>query len=279
MKIFVRMFFGEVQLNKKLVGILSDVGKVRPKNQDSAACVDFELKGAAGTLALVCDGMGGHQAGEVASQLAIQTILETFSALLPTRSLPETITESIYSAHEKIIRVAAENEAYFNMGTTVVVAAIVANTAVIANVGDSRAYLISDKQIRQLSIDHSQVAELLRSGAITAQEAVNFPKKNILMQSLCPTVKKIKVDVCQVEVKDQDAILLCSDGLWGLVPDETICSVTNQHLPQEACQHLIDLAKNAGGHDNISAVIIRSQNWQPPKESFLKNLLDWTGLK
>ncbi len=247
------------------VGWSIDRGQVRNTNEDSLAAVTLNQASEASTQSVgvyaVADGMGGHASGEVASKLAVRTAIRQLMADVTEsdETLPENYRQWLKSA------VALANQIVYNkaseakrmMGTTLVMAVVVGRDVHIVNVGDSRAYLISPKGIRQITHDHSFVQVLVDSGAITAQEAANHPRRNILTQSV-GVGDQVTIDLFNETLGSDEMLLLCSDGLWGTLNDKQIWQIVRTaSSPDTACQALVDAANAAGGLDNIAAVLVR----------------------
>jgi protein phosphatase len=248
---------------------VSDVGRKRRSNEDSYTTSD-DLR-----LYVVADGMGGHAAGEVASRLAVESIerhiaaaqpdlpptvpSETSTLALEDPSLPvpaRRVLNAIRLANQEIVRSVRRDQSMRGMGTTVVLAYIQGKRAYIGSVGDSRAYLVRDGEIRQLTDDHTFVNEQVRAGTLTAQEARRHPARNILTRAV-GSQEDIEADVIQEDLKPGDQILLCSDGLTTMVEDEDILdTLRGAGDPETGCKSLVDLANQRGGDDNITAVLI-----------------------
>ncbi|MGF9916367.1 Stp1/IreP family PP2C-type Ser/Thr phosphatase [Paenibacillus ehimensis] len=236
----------------------SDIGRVRAVNEDRAA-VQEGLNG--WTLAIVADGMGGHQAGDIASQMAVELIPLQVKSLDPNRSSEERqhkLKEAIEAANDNIFEFASGRENYHGMGTTVV--AVLANDerAVVAHIGDSRVYRIHDGQIEQLTEDHSLVNELVKSGQITREEASHHPRRNVLTRAL-GTEPTIEVDVQEIGWGPGDLLLLCSDGLSSLVePGQMLQTVTETEGLERKVDRLVQAALDAGGDDNVTVLLIEN---------------------
>lgn len=244
----------------------SEVGCVRPVNEDRAV-VFPDVNGY--TLAVVADGMGGHQAGETASQMAIEGILEELRKLERGNSSGEweaAISQAIEHANGNIYRYASEHEEYHGMGTTVVAAVANYDTLVIGHIGDSRAYLISGETISQLTEDHSLVNELVRNGQITADEAQSHPRRNVLTRAL-GTDFQVQADIRSFSWKPGDIVLLCSDGLSGLVKEELLLEIlrTADDLDRKV-NRLVEQALEAGGDDNVTVVLIENAPGRPEQK-------------
>ncbi|WP_054028072.1 Stp1/IreP family PP2C-type Ser/Thr phosphatase [Bacillus sp. FJAT-28004] len=238
----------------------SDIGRVRHVNEDQSWV--SQLNNGV-TLAIVADGMGGHQAGDVASQRAVdafRSMLEK-SAAKADLSLQEgkmLIRQAISQANDAVFELASQNEQYRNMGTTIVAALVKQDNAIIGHVGDSRAYKITEGVITQITTDHTLVNELVKSGQLSAEEAAHHPRRNVLTRAV-GTDSQVEIDVQAVEWSAQDVLLLCSDGLSNMVSDqEMLQTVTTDQLELDAkADHLISLALQAGGDDNITVVLLQ----------------------
>ena len=224
------------------VGSATDIGRVRERNEDSVL-VDPPLY-------VVADGMGGHRGGQVASQVALET-MEELSA--ESRG---SLAEHVRRANRAVWDRSEEDAQLSGMGTTLTAARIEGASALIAHVGDSRAYLLRDGVLRQLTNDHTLVARMVKSGEITEPEADVHPHKNVLTRAL-GTDEEVEVDEDSIALADGDRLLLCSDGLTGMVTEDQIQAILeNSDQPQQAADRLVKAANRAGGIDNISVVVI-----------------------
>ncbi|HMB91559.1 MAG TPA: Stp1/IreP family PP2C-type Ser/Thr phosphatase [Rhodothermales bacterium] len=242
-----------------VVCVQTDVGCHREINEDHARYIkpaDPDLVARKGTLLIVADGMGGHAAGEVASQLAVDIISHRYyqSRHEPRRALKEAFEEANRVIHKQAREHAIQN----GMGTTATVLVLQHGEVLFAHVGDSRLYLIRDGHLYTLSEDHSLVMEMVRQGLITATEARNHEDKNVILRAL-GTKPEVDVAVAPapLEVQPSDQFLVCSDGLYDMVPDEEILVIMLDAEPHTACENLIALAKKRGGHDNITVGLVR----------------------
>lgn len=240
------------------VGFCTDTGVVREINQDSYYCSDIDEL----PLFVVADGMGGQNAGEVASMLAISTVREVLyefkDKLLNNEiEIPYFINLALSKANYKIYKQSLENERFSGMGTTITLAFIKNNKIYIGHVGDSRAYLIRKNDLIQLTQDHSLVAELVRNGSITEEEAINHPQKNIITRAI-GTEAEVKVDIISRDIFRGDIIILCTDGLSNMVSNKDILRVIliSKNM-QEACDKLTHIANEHGGLDNTTVLAIR----------------------
>jgi serine/threonine protein phosphatase PrpC len=237
------------------IGNALDKGMIRKENQDSLVIAEPpEDLPQRSKLLVVADGMGGYLGGALASKIVVETLEKEYK-LSKDLSPEEFLIGSIHAAHYQIRQRAEGNTELTQMGSTVVAVLIEDGTIHIANVGDSRAYLISDGGATQLSKDHSVVAEQVRGGIITEEEASFHPQRNILTMSLNAQRQNIDIYYDTAEAHPGDIILLCSDGLWGAVPLEYIAYVSLEYEVQEAAERLVALANQYGGPDNISVIL------------------------
>lgn len=223
-------------------------GKVRPINEDR-----YLVPEEGDSIVLVADGMGGHKAGEVASETAAQTIRACAVKMRGREISIKTALKWVRQANQIIYRMANEKPECMGMGTTMTFLYFMDKHALLAHVGDSRCYRIRDGRIMQLTKDHSLVAELVRIGEITPEQARNHPYRNIITRAL-GTDDYVAVDAQDIPVEENDVYLLCSDGLSNyLEEDELLHAVQNQ--PSDAlCDHLVQIALDRGGRDNITVV-------------------------
>ena len=239
------------------ISALTDVGLVRNVNEDMYfASEDIELP-----LFIVADGMGGHNAGEIASKLAVDIVKQYFNEnlkeLKDEKKLVTIIKNSIKKANSEIYKTSKESKLFSGMGTTITLAYIFKGNIYIGHVGDSRAYIIQDNTISQVTEDHSLVQELVKNGSITIEEGKTHPQRNMITRA-AGTSKDIKVDMDKVKFTKGDILFICSDGLSNMVDDLEILGTFNK-IPdiQTACEKLINKAKENGGKDNITIVAIK----------------------
>ncbi|MGF7057280.1 Stp1/IreP family PP2C-type Ser/Thr phosphatase [Brassicibacter mesophilus] len=239
--------------------VSSDVGKIREINQDSYFyCENDQLP-----IFVVADGMGGHNAGEIASNLAIQIIKEAYNRdkekiILKTLELPRFINEALKEANKRVFNESKKQECYQGMGTTITMGFIYEREIFIGHIGDSRAYLLRNEELLQLTQDHSLVAELVRNGSISQEEARNHPQKNIITRAL-GTDSNVNIDIVSRELEDKDTIILCTDGLTNMVSENRIREILlNCESLEDGCNTLIDTANALGGFDNSTVVIIKA---------------------
>jgi len=246
---------------------ISDVGRKRSANEDSYFA-DPDLK-----LFVVADGMGGHAAGEVASKIAVDSIQEFIRFTNDDKDITwpyeydETLSlagnrlkTAIQSAHAKVLEATSQKKEFQGMATTVVSILVTDSKAEVAHVGDSRAYLVREEKLIQLTSDHSWVNEQLRTGAITSAQARNHPYRNIVTRALGGP-NPVDVDVTEEPMQDGDIVLLCSDGLNTMIVDDEILEIINRNKEDldAACQELISTANQNGGEDNVTAILVKYQ--------------------
>ncbi|WP_248926445.1 Stp1/IreP family PP2C-type Ser/Thr phosphatase [Paenibacillus hamazuiensis] len=242
------------------MAVKTDIGRVRMVNEDRAVVLE-DVGGF--TLAIVADGMGGHQAGDIASQMAIEQIqlhLQSIHTGMSREECKDAVKYAIETANENIYEFASQRENYHGMGTTVVVAAAALDHIVIGHIGDSRAYRINPGLIEQLTEDHSLVNELVKSGQISREEASHHPRRNVLTRAL-GTEPTIEVDVQEIEWVEGEFLLICSDGLSSLVSkDDLIDTVLSEGTLDEKADRLVQRALDAGGDDNVTVILVKNES-------------------
>ncbi len=245
---------------------LTDIGKIRQMNEDSYSVHTYDDGRA---FAIVADGMGGHRAGDIASTMAIDVVHERLLAKLNEAhaDVRESLYEAVESANDRIYDYSLKHSSMIGMGTTIVVAVIVDEHLYVAHVGDSRLYLIREGQIVAVTSDHSHVQNLVNQGIITAEEARFHPKRNIILRAL-GTDSFVEIEVNQFAWNRGDCALLCSDGLSNMLSDPRLVEIVSQALPaEELVQQLVAEANEAGGDDNITAVLMFHANEKGSEES------------
>ena len=243
------------------VAAFTDVGRVRKNNQDYVAYhipPDSRVREQYGSLFLVCDGVGGQSAGDVASEHAGRRILNDYYQGPADQPLPTRLLAAIQQANADILAENAEQPDARKMTTTVVAAVVAGFHLHVAHVGDSRAYLARQGQITQLTKDHSWVAEMVRAGDLTPEEARNHPWRNRITRAL-GLKEHVEVDVQSFEIAPGDVVVLCSDGLTRHVDDQEIAGMATSRPARSAAQSLVKLAKERGGTDNISVIVVQMQ--------------------
>ncbi len=241
------------------VVIKTDLGNIRTNNEDAGTFIkiaDENVIREKGYLLLVADGMGGHNAGEVASKIALETIGEEYFKQGSDTNKEKALSKAFNAANKKIFDMSSANENYKGMGTTCTVVVIAGQTLYYAHSGDSRAYLFKDKTITQITEDHTYVQELVKNGDITLLEANNHPQRNILTNAM-GTKPALRVDTgkCALTFDQNDRILLCSDGLYDYLSDIELSEALLNNSLQDVADHLVAEAKRRGGKDNITVVL------------------------
>ena len=236
---------------------ITDVGVVRRQNQDD---YHIELLAEDMALGIVCDGMGGAKAGNVASQLAVETFLETARAQPPEqwRNEPEALLHFAAERANDAVHFRASVDADCRgMGTTMVAALVIGTHAYILNIGDSRCYLVRPEGISRVTRDHSVVEDLVARGQITPEQARQHPQKNLITRALGAEAK-LRADLFRQPVEAGDALLLCSDGLSNMVSDqELLYEVLHGGPAEDCCRRLLDIALSRGAPDNVTAVLLQ----------------------
>lgn len=266
------------------VGYKCDVGQTRQLNEDSVLClmwdVEFSSHRQSAGLFVVADGMGGHNAGEIASQWGIKTVARECllrllgitpgsSDKLGSHILADdpqaALVKAINVANRSLFEKARERRAFQGMGTTITAALIIGQDMYVAHLGDSRCYIINNRETIQVTRDHSEVQELVDACLITPEQAMTHPRKNVITRVL-GYYRDVAVDSYHLKLYQEDNILLCSDGLWEVLPDRAITEVVlTAPGPEQACLELVTQANKFGGPDNISVIIIRPEHlpsWQ-----------------
>ena len=232
----------------------TDVGQKRKMNQDYVFATADPV-GNLPNLFVVADGMGGHNAGDYASSHAVTSMVEEIRQDADFNPV-KVIRHAIECVNTEILTQAQQDEKLRGMGTTIVAATIVGHYAYVANVGDSRLYLINDERIIQITKDHSLVEEMVRMGEISEEDARNHPDKNVITRALGAT-KDVAVDFFDVHLEPGDRLLLCSDGLTNMVLDEDIEDIiVSEELLETAGKRLVEAANENGGKDNIGIVLV-----------------------
>ena len=238
---------------------ITDKGIVRKQNQDAyyASCDD----GRGCAVLLVCDGMGGARAGNVASELATQVFSDEVNRGLEDAMREGTLCTlmkaALRTANSAVYELSRSDEDCAGMGTTVVAAVVIGDEATVLNVGDSRAYHISGGRITQITRDHSVVEDMIRRGDITREQSMTHPNKNLITRAV-GTVSRVEADLFSVRLRDGDYLLLCSDGLSNLVSDEEMLyEVTNCGHVERSCEKLLRLSISRGAPDNVTVVLFQ----------------------
>lgn len=234
----------------------TDTGKIRTLNEDSGGLFYNNDN----LLAIVADGMGGHQAGEIASSMAVSYLKEQWKKLeieLNPAKTEEWLVENVQNANKKLLEFAKTNPDCHGMGTTVVSVICTPNYVTLAHIGDSRIYLLNEDGFSLLTEDHSLVNELVKNGQISKEEAEHHPRKHVLLRAL-GTEEQVEIDIRSISWEPNDVVLLCSDGLTNKVDEKVIQKIISSDSPiHSKAEELISLANQAGGDDNITLILIK----------------------
>lgn len=237
---------------------ISDIGKKRKENQDRIYLADPD---SGMELFILADGMGGANAGSVASSTAIEFvknyIMDNFSEKSSREEIEELIRKAMYEANNFVYSKSKEVREYAGMGTTLITVILHKNKVYIGHIGDSRVYRIRKNFMRQLTKDHSYVQALVQNGSITKEEAINHPQRNVLLKVLgCE--KNVESDIITKGFLKDDILLICTDGLTNMLESDEIYDLIleNRDNPEDACKKLLDEANSRGGYDNISIILI-----------------------
>jgi len=223
---------------------LSDVGRVRTHNEDAVLL--------SSPLFAVADGLGGHRAGEIASTVAIEALMEA----APAHADAKALGRAVRAANRAVIEAAREGQGHSGMGTTLTAAIVEGTCVAVAHVGDSRMYLLHNGLLERITEDHSLVADMIRSGQLTEEESREHPNRSVITRAL-GSDPNMYADTFEVDVSPGDRLLLCSDGLTSMLTDGQIADILNEiRDPESAVRALVDAANAAGGHDNISVVLV-----------------------
>ena len=234
----------------------TDIGLKRKLNQDYVFTADLPV-GRLANLYLVADGMGGHRAGGFASKYAVETIVEEVSST-GEGEVFSILNQAIIEANYKIRKKAAEDESMAGMGTTLVAATIEGEILKVANVGDSRLYLVNS-QIRQITIDHSLVEEMVRMGGLDREQARNHENKNIITRAI-GAQREINPDFFEVKLQEGDRIFMCTDGVSNMLTDDEIFEILNaESTEEEKVEKIVAMANEHGGRDNMGIIYINPQ--------------------
>jgi protein phosphatase len=241
------------------VASITDTGQVRPNNEDAYGHfepADEEERRAKGCLYIVADGMGGHRGGEIASSLAVKTIQSSFYANGGDRA--SALKLAVVEANRIILRKATSDASLAGMGTTCTAMAVHDGFAYFVHVGDSRAYVLREDELVQLTQDHSLVGEMVRSGILSDEDARNHPKRNVITRSL-GIQESVAADTpfSPFKLEKDDVFILCSDGLTSMLGDAEIGGLLGVDSPKSTCKKLVDLANERGGRDNITVVVVK----------------------
>lgn len=254
--------------------VLSDMGNIRTNNEDMGMffkVADENVIREKGYLLIVADGMGGHQAGEVASRMAGDIISREYFNQPGNGAVEKNLAKAFAVANKNIFEKARSQKSYNGMGTTCTALVVIDQTVYYAHVGDSRAYMQKGNSMVQITEDHTYVQELVNNGDITAEEAATHPKRNILTNAM-GTKPELRIDTgkCTFLLENNDKLLICSDGLYDYLSNEELKEILQKEGLKNAAGFMINQAKTRGGHDNITVVLAQRAAVKEEKEDGLK---------
>lgn len=236
----------------KLVELLSDVGNFRKTNEDYIDYYTDHIK----KIYVIADGMGGHNAGDVASKLAVENTISYLNSLPEIKNMDIDIRNAINDSNIKIHELSKSSEELVGMGTTITACLIKGPEMVVANVGDSRCYIIKENKIIKVTKDHSLVQQLIDEGSITEDEGYSHPNKNIITRAL-GTKTHVDIDTYSLNLEEIKKVVMCTDGLSNLIKEEEIYEIVMNK--DNCCLELIELSKLRGGKDNISVIVFEGE--------------------
>lgn len=238
----------------------TDRGLVREKNEDS--CNVIEGSGNTPYAFIVADGMGGHSCGEVASRAAVEYIsnyiLNESGSAFGKKGHEAELKKLVEDTNSAVYKKSMENAESNGMGTTLTMALISGSAMTVAHVGDSRLYMVRNGEMKQLTEDHSYIEELVKKGSLTRKEAENHPRKNIITRAI-GCMPELKVDILSLTIEKDDIFVLCTDGLTNMLGEDMICEAVTDNNPDRACSLLVDAAREQGGEDNITVIVIKCE--------------------
>ncbi len=238
------------------VSFMTDTGRTRSQNQDAVFATEKPI-GILPNLFVIADGMGGHNAGDYASKKAIDLLTQTIATSKEQEAI-SVIQQGITIANEAIYQEASLDSAKVGMGTTMVVATIENHMLHVANVGDSRLYVLYQGQLRQVTRDHSVIEEMVRKGEVSKEVAAHHPKRNLITRAV-GAEEEIRVDFFNVNIEDADAVLMCSDGLTNMLEEDRMTDIMSLDISvEDKVATLVKEANEAGGNDNITVLIIEA---------------------
>jgi PPM family protein phosphatase len=240
-------------------GASTDVGLVREENQDTFGIFPPDANSdrpSRGRLFVVADGMGGHKGGKVASELAVKTIGEVYFSD-GNESVQESLVNAIQAANEVLFSASKKDPALSGMGTTCVTVVVKGSLIYVAHIGDSRVYRVTRDSIFQVTEDHTAVSEMQRRGILTAEEAKHHPERSVLYRALGTKLEAETEVQPELIVRGEEWFVLCTDGLSNMVDDSEIRDIVVAQPPRNACNQLVGLAKERGGYDNITVIVVQ----------------------
>lgn len=237
-----------------MIGMRSDMGNSRKINEDFSGYHEDADK----RIFIIADGMGGHNAGELASKIAVNNTIDFINSISNEEDDKEILKEAIDASNSKIYELSKTDIALKGMGTTITACLVREDKMIVANIGDSRCYILKREGIQQVTKDHSYVQQLVDNGSITKEEAVTHPNKNIITRAL-GTAPKVDIDMFSIDLNDVYKVVLCTDGLTNVLSEEEICNVIIGDNCEASCRNLVELCKQKGGRDDITVIIFEGE--------------------
>ncbi|WP_341456641.1 Stp1/IreP family PP2C-type Ser/Thr phosphatase [Clostridium oryzae] len=239
-----------------LIGALSDVGNTRELNEDYMASYTSDSL----NIYIIADGMGGHNAGEVASKTAVESVIEYVKKAEQISDIGNLLKRAIIYANDEVNKLSQQDDQLNGMGTTITACITDGDNYIVANVGDSSCYVLADKKLIKVTKDHSLVQQLIDEGSITEDEGKNHPNKNIITRAV-GTGSDIEVDLFELDTNNLEKIILCTDGLTNEIELDDMSRILDESNSDnmQACRELVELAKKNGGRDNITVMVIEGK--------------------
>lgn len=237
-----------------MIGMLSDTGNFREINEDYIGCYEETEK----KIYVVADGMGGHNAGEVASKIAVEKTIEYIKCFFDSSERENLIKEAVKIANKHIFDLSQKDSTLKGMGTTLTACLVYDTEMVVANVGDSSCYVLKQDGLQKVTKDHSLVQQLIDIGSITEEEALRHPNKNIITRAL-GTEEEVDVDIFKLDLREIEKVILCTDGLTNMVSKSEIQDILSNSSSEESCKKMVELSKLKGGKDNISVIVFEGE--------------------
>jgi serine/threonine protein phosphatase PrpC len=235
-----------------MVKLLSDIGNFRKINEDYLDYYVDNMK----RIYVIADGMGGHNAGDIASKVAVENTINYLNSLPEIIDLEDNLRDAIIDSNIKIHELSKSSDELNGMGTTITASLIKGSDMVVANVGDSRCYIIKGEEIIKVTKDHSLVQQLVDEGSITEAEADSHPNKNIITRAL-GTKNSVEIDTYRLKLEGIKRVIMCTDGLSNFIKDEELYDIIMNN--DNCCEELIELSKSRGGKDNISVIVFEGE--------------------
>lgn len=237
-----------------MMGMLSDTGNFREINEDYIGCYEEDEK----KIYVVADGMGGHNAGEVASKIAVEKTIAYIKFYFDSTERESLIREAVKISNKHIFDLSKSDSSLKGMGTTLTACLVYDKEMLVANVGDSSCYVLKNDGLYKVTKDHSLVQQLIDIGSITEEEALRHPNKNIITRAL-GTDEEVEVDIFKLDLTEIEKVILCTDGLTNMISKSEMQDMLLNNDNEEACKKMVELSKLKGGRDNISVIVFEGE--------------------